>query len=131
MDRIDIWLHVPQVEHRLLAHTLGNTASLIQDSSSAIQERVMRAHAAQIERFSHTPLYVNSEMGVKEIKKFCVLSPAANIMFERAAKQLNLSARAYHRVLKVSRTIADLAGSPNIEEPHMLEAIQYRPTKLI
>jgi magnesium chelatase family protein len=130
IDRVDIWLHVPPVEHRLLARALGNAPPLSQKSSRVIQERVMRAHAAQAERFSHTPLYANSEMGVKEIKKFCALSPAANIMFERAAKQLNLSARAYHRVLKVSRTIADLAGSPNIEEPHILEAIQYRPSKL-
>ena len=131
VDRIDIWLHVPQVEHHLLADTLANTEkSAEQESSRVIQERVTRAHAAQIKRFSHLSLYANSEMGVKEIKQFCVLSPAAKITFERAAKQLNLSARAYHRVLKVARTIADLAGSPHIEDQHILETIQYRPSTL-
>lgn len=132
VDRIDIWLHVPQVEHHLLSHTLGNAGPSCnsQDSSPAIQKRVAQAHAVQIKRFSHLSLYANSEMGVKEIKRFCVLSPAAKITLERAAKQLNFSARAYHRVLKVARTIADLAGSPHIEDPHILEAVQYRPSKL-
>ncbi|MBI3421060.1 MAG: YifB family Mg chelatase-like AAA ATPase, partial [Candidatus Sungbacteria bacterium] len=131
VDRIDIWLHVPQVEHHLLARTIDNTEKHPRENSSrAIQGRVALAHAAQAKRFSHLPLYANSEMGVKEIKQFCALSPAAKITFERAAKQLDLSARAYHRVLKVARTIADLAGSPTIEDPHILEAIQYRPSKL-
>ncbi|MEK7480969.1 MAG: YifB family Mg chelatase-like AAA ATPase [Patescibacteria group bacterium] len=137
VDRIDIWLNVPQVEHRLLAlSTIEGAAQTIQknrgsaEPSQAIQKRVAEAHAIQAERFGGTSLRANSEMGIKEIKRYCMLAPAARHQFEHAARQLDLSARAYHRVLKVSRTIADLAGLDTIQESHIMETLQYRPTKL-
>ena len=70
---------------------------------------------------------MNSEMGLQEIKKYITLTPGQKEMLRRAHEKFGLSARSYHRVLKLSRTIADLAGSENIEETHIAEALQYRP----
>ncbi|MEW5907739.1 MAG: YifB family Mg chelatase-like AAA ATPase, partial [Patescibacteria group bacterium] len=124
MDRIDLWLEVPKIEHEKLSdiRTTG-------ESSKEIQQRVIKAREVQRKRFSgyHKEILANSEMGVKELKKFCLLSGNVTNILNQAARRLDLSARAYHRIIKISRTIADLEGSTEIKEQHILEALQYRP----
>jgi magnesium chelatase family protein len=124
LDRIDLWLEVPQVEHEKLSDVKNSG-----ESSKEIQKRVTGAREIQKKRFSgHAKkILTNSEMNVRDLKNFCRLSDNLTNILNSAAKRLDLSGRAYHRVIKLSRTIADLAGSGEIEEPHILEALQYRP----
>jgi magnesium chelatase family protein len=125
IDRIDLHVDVPRVEYdKLLSKERA-------ESSATIRERVELARARQAERFKEFPgLFANSDMAVGEIDKFCVLSPEARQLVELSARRMQLSARAYHRLLKLSRTIADLADSDCIEVQHIAEAIQYRPKQL-
>lgn len=121
LDRIDIHVEVPRVEYEKLADDrLGET-------SSTIRERVHAARAVQKERFEGTRLVCNAEMGPAEVREYCKVEGAGQSLLKAAMRQLHLSARAFHRVLKLSRTIADLAGSPEIQPAHIAEAIQYRP----
>ncbi len=126
IDRIDIHIDVPRVEYdKLMSMEHG-------ESSAAIRARVERARARQAERFAGlSGLFANSDMGVSEIDKFCGLSKEAKQLIELSVKRMQLSARAYHRVLKLSRTIADLADSDRIEVAHAAEAIQYRPKQQV
>ena len=110
MDRIDLQLTFTQLE----------------EPSSAIKERVNKARAVQLQRFEGTKNYSNAKMGEKEFKKYCRLDKESTDLLEMAFRKLNLSARAYNRILKVARTIADLDGSEDIKKQHILEAIQYR-----
>lgn len=122
MDRIDIHVDVPRVDYDKL---MGQARS---ETSSAVRERVERARTRQRERFAELPhLHANADMGAGEIQSMCVLSPEARQLLEISVKRMQLSARAYHRVLKLSRTIADLADSERIDVQHVAEAIQYRP----
>ncbi|NJO84465.1 MAG: ATP-binding protein, partial [Blastochloris sp.] len=122
MDRVDIHLDVPRVDYDKL---LGNAQG---ESSAAIRARVQAARGLQARRFAAiSGVYANGDMGVNEIEQFCTLSAEASQLLELSVRRLGLSARAYHRVLKLSRTIADLAGSERIELPHVAEAVQYRP----
>ncbi len=131
LDRIDIHVEVPRVEYDKLTNTrLG-------ESSTTIRQRVEHARQRQIERFSQNgnnpeenqKLFMtsNADMGVGEIRKFCKLDDAGETLMRAAMRQLQLSARAFHRVLKIARTIADLAGSEPIVPNHLAEALQYRP----
>jgi magnesium chelatase family protein len=122
LDRIDIHVDVPRVDYdKLMDSTRG-------EPSRVIRERVEGARARQYERFRDYPhLYTNADMGVSEIEKFCVLSAEAKQILQMSVKKLQLSARAYHRVLKLSLTIADLANCDRIEVPHVAEALNYRP----
>lgn len=124
LDRIDLHLDVPQVEHEKLSDE-----KISGESSEMIQKRVIKAREAQKKRFSaHTKkVLTNSEMNVRDLKNFCQLSDNVISILNSAAKRLDLSGRAYHRVIKLARTIADLAGEEKIKEPHILEALQYRP----
>ena len=126
LDRIDIHIDVPRVEYdKLMSLERG-------ESSATIRARVERARARQAERFANHPgLFANSDMGVGEIDRFCILSPEARQLIELSVRRMQLSARSYHRILKLSRTIADLADSPNIEVQHAAEAIQYRPRQTV
>ena len=120
MDRIDIHIDVPAVEYeKLSGKTLG-------ESSASIRARVEAARERQGKRFEDTGLYCNADMGPAEVRKFCALDEAGRGLIKTAMRQLGLSARAYHRVLKLARTIADLAGNESIETPHLAEALQYR-----
>lgn len=121
LDRIDIYVDVPRVEYdKLMGDQQG-------ESSAAVRERVEQAWERQRRRFGDTPgLFANSDMRVGEIQKFCVLTPEARQVLELSVRRMQLSARAYHRVLKLSRTIADLSDSERIEVQHVAEAIQYR-----
>ncbi len=121
LDRFDIHIEVPQVEYEKLAG-LGRA-----EPSSAIRARVEAARQRQRERYSGTAISCNAEAGIVEIRQHCALDREGNSLMRAAMQQLQLSARAFHRVLKLARTIADLAGSEAIRAQHLAEALQYRP----
>ncbi|HIQ02103.1 MAG TPA: ATP-binding protein [Anaerolineales bacterium] len=123
LDRIDIHVEVPRVDYNKLTDDRRG------EPSAAIRERVERAREAQRERFAHTPLTCNAEMGPAEVREICRLDEAGRALVRAAMQQLQMSARAFHRILKLARTIADLAGSERIETAHLAEAIQYRPRR--
>jgi magnesium chelatase family protein len=120
LDRIDIQLDVPEVKFRDI---VSRTPA---ESSAAIRTRVTRARERQTERFAGRRVFANAQMGPKEVKEFCPLPAEAEKLLEMAVTKLGFSARAYDRVLKVARTIADLEGSDGITTPHVSEAVQYR-----
>jgi len=121
LDRIDIHLEVPAVAYRDLA------SSASEESSATVRARVEAARQRQRDRFEGLPgLFANAHMTAREIRRFCRLTEPVELLLRRAVARLGLSARAYHRVLKIARTIADLAGTPELEVAHVGEAIQYR-----
>ncbi len=120
MDRIDLHIEVDAISFDEL------TFNQLEESSEKIKERVNKARDIQLKRFENSTNYSNAKMSEKEFKQHCVLDKECTDLLEMAFKRLNLSARAYNRILKVARTIADLEGSENIKKPHILEAIQYR-----
>jgi magnesium chelatase family protein len=121
MDRMDIHLEVPPVP---LSELTGEPQG---ESSSAVRRRVVEARALQRERFREEPgIYCNAQMRHREIRRFCPLPPEGRDTLRKAVQRLGLSARAYDRILKVSRTIADLSGAEQIRPEHLAEAIQYR-----
>ncbi len=125
LDRIDLHVEVPRVEYeKLSSDQLG-------EPSASIRERVERAREVQRQRFTGTKLVTNADMGPKEVREYCRLDEAGNTLIKAAMRQLGLSARGFHRILKVSRTIADLAGSERIETAHLAEALQYRPRRQV
>ncbi|HEV7921297.1 MAG TPA: ATP-binding protein [Thermoanaerobaculia bacterium] len=120
LDRIDL-----QVEVAALGSE--EIASLDQgESSAAIRERVEAARAVQRERFRRMHVQCNAEMSSRHLRRFCELDPPSRRLLVGAIERLGLSARAHDRILKVSRTIADLAGTERIESGHVAEAVQYR-----
>jgi len=126
IDRIDIWLDVPQINHEELSSPKPSG-----EPSQRIRERVLVARERQGRRFADIKnVNTNGEMGVKEIKKYAPLADSSSKLLNDSAKRLNLSARAYHRVIKLARTIADLAGADHIKDEHLLEALQYRPKNI-
>lgn len=120
LDRIDIQVEVPRLEYSVL------DSKKTPESSDTIRKRVEKARNIQKERFRNTRILTNGEMGSRQVKRFCPLNREARSLAQEAFERLGLSMRAYDRILKVSRTIADLAGSDNIEPDHLAEAIQYR-----
>ena len=97
-----------------------------EESSSAVRERVIKARDSQLERYSEKEIYCNAQMSSKMLKEICVIDGVGQTLLKKAMDKLNLSARAYDRILKVSRTIADLENSENIKPEFLAEAIQYR-----
>jgi len=134
LDRIDIHIEVPPARYQELSENLPA------ESSSQIKERVDKSRAIQRERFSAKILggsaticggkdegiFYNAQMSHKQVRKFCLLGKEENDLLKLAMSELNFSARAYDKILKVSRTIADLAGSDDIKTEHLSEAVQYR-----
>jgi magnesium chelatase family protein len=120
LDRIDIQVEVPALRYQDLASRDAG------ESSEVIRKRVNDARAIQLTRFQKRNIHANAHMGARDIKRFCMLKEDAEKLLETAINRLGLSARAYSRVLKLGRTIADLANSPDIESSHIAEAIQYR-----
>ncbi|HWA87341.1 MAG TPA: ATP-binding protein [Opitutus sp.] len=120
LDRIDIHIEAPALSlTELRSDATG-------ESSSAIRDRVDAARTRQHARFTHTRTNANARMTQAQIRKHCGIDHALGDLLQQAMEQLSLSARAYDRILKVARTIADLAGADRIAAPHLLEAIQYR-----
>jgi len=121
LDRIDIHIEVPAVKYKDLSSNVNG------ETSAEIRKRVIVAKEVQIERFKQFPnIHSNADMGTNEIRQFCKLDSAGTELLKMAMTKLGLSARAYDRILKVSRTIADIDGSENILSKHLSEAIQYR-----
>ena len=124
LDRIDIFVEVPRVDFEKL------TAPSHAESSVDVRKRTQSASNIQQHRFRDTVILNNAEMGPNEVYQFCEVEDSAQSLIQTAMQQMQLSARAYHRILKVSRTIADLGGSGAIGVAHIAEALQYRPTQL-
>jgi magnesium chelatase family protein len=121
LDRIDLHIEVTPVSFEQM------TAMRRAESSSVIRERVMAARDIQSERFREQPdIYCNAMMPAQMVREVCAITDAGKTLLKTAMEKLGLSARAYDRILKVSRTIADLAGNESIQIEHLAEAIQYR-----
>lgn len=120
LDRIDIQVEVPGLRYQELASRDAG------ESSAVIRQRVNAARSIQLLRFQKRGIHANAQMGTREIKRHCAVKEGAEKLLETAIDKLGLSARAYSRILKVGRTIADLEGSEEIQPSHISEAIQYR-----
>lgn len=124
IDRIDIWVTVSNIDYDKLSDDKNEG-----DSTSLIKEKVSKARKIQEKRFKNHPrgIKTNSEMSVKDLNIFAPLNEETRKILNQSAERLGLSARAYHRIIKLARTIADLENSEDIKTSHILEAIQYRP----
>jgi len=122
MDRIDIHMQVPRVESQKLRDMRPG------ESSAEVRTRVEAARQKQRVRFEGIDIASNADMRPAQIRKYCELDDACQALMKTAMRQLQLTARAYHRVLKLSRTIADLAGSEDITQVHHAEALQTVPS---
>jgi len=125
LDRVDIFIEVPHIDYEKL------TEDRLGETSSQVQERVKAARSRQLERFGSSKLSANAEMTPTEVREFCQVEEAAQSLLKAAMKQLYLSARAFHRVLKIAHTIADLENTDIIRAHHVAEAIQYRPRRMV
>lgn len=125
IDRIDLHIEVPPVKVEKLS------SEKIAEESASIRKRVKAARQLQEKRFEKFKIKTNSEMGTKELKQFCPLDEKTKELLKNAANQLHLSARSFYRVIKLSRTIADLSQSETIQTSHLAEALQYRPKEEI
>ena len=121
LDRIDLHIEVPAVKYKELSSKESG------ESSELIRARVMQARNVQVHRFNgRKGLYANADMQSKDIREYCKLDAAGEELLKMAITKLGLSARAYDRILKAGRTIADMAGRADIRPEHISEAIQYR-----
>jgi len=120
LDRIDIFVDVPHIDYEKL------TEDKIGESSEKVRARIQEAHEIQLKRFRGTKLRANADMMPREVKEFCLAETDANNLLRTAMKQYHLTGRAFHRILKLSRTIADLDCSNIIKTHHMAESLQYR-----
>jgi magnesium chelatase family protein len=125
LDRIDIFIEVPRIEFEKLTEDDHHS-----ESSENVQARVETARQLQQRRFKDLDITCSSEMTPIEVKQFCQTEPTAQSLLRTAMKQLHLTARAFHRILKLARTIADLDDSELIKANHLAEALQYRQRSL-
>src|SRR3989344_5172180 len=124
LDRIDMHISVPMVRPEKL------TKEFKSESSATIQKRVQKARDIQLKRLKGLKITSNAEMNNKQLKDFCNLDDQSVLLLKQAISKLNLSARAFHRVIKIARTIADLEGTTNIKSNHVAESLQHRPTDI-
>jgi magnesium chelatase family protein len=125
LDRIDLWLQVPHVDYA----TLTEKRDLVTQKESETERtrmQIMKARERQTQRFLQSGISTNGEMSSRDIEKYIELSPEVRALLKRSAEKLGLSPRSYHRLIKVSRTIADLEESDLIQETHVLEALHFR-----
>ena len=125
LDRIDVFVDVPHIDYEKLSEDGAG------EGSDTVRARIKAAHDIQIVRFRGTKLRCNADMTPKEVKEFCTVEPAAQSLLRAAMRQLHLTARSFHRVLKLSRTIADLEQGDIIKTHHVAEALQYRHKETI
>ena len=125
LDRMDIFVEVPHIDYdKLSDNRLG-------ESSSKVQQRVTAAREIQLKRFAGSKLVCNAEMTPAEVRAFCATDDSAQSLLKAAMNQMHLSARAFHRILKLALTVADLEQSEIIRAQHIAEAIQYRPRRTV
>ena len=120
MDRIDIFLDIPRIDYDKLTDE-GQS-----ELSASVRRRVQEARQIQLERFKDSALTDNADMTALEIRQFCKVDPPAQALLKTAMKQIQFTARAFHRTLKLARTVADLDGAQIIKTNHLAEALQYR-----
>jgi magnesium chelatase family protein len=120
MDRIDLHIEVPRLKFEKLS------SEALAEKSSDIRERILAARNIQAKRLANEPIFSNSEMDTRQIREYCKIGESEKELLKRAIRQMSLSPRAYHRLLKVARTIADLANQNDISTSQIAEAIQYR-----
>ncbi|MEO5584796.1 MAG: ATP-binding protein, partial [Flavobacteriales bacterium] len=120
LDRIDIHIEVTPVAFSELSSERET------EKSAAVRERVVRARNVQEQRYKGTKMHSNAQISTQQLRKYCRIDATGQALLQKAMERLGLSARAYDRILKVARTIADLAGSNDIRTEHLAEAIQYR-----
>jgi magnesium chelatase family protein len=120
---VDIFVEVPHIDYEKL------TDDRLGEPSEKVRDRVTAARARQLQRFKESRLTSNAEMTPAEIREFCHVEDSAQSLLQAAMKQLYLSARAFHRILKLALTIADLESSDVIKAHHVAEAVQYRPRR--
>jgi magnesium chelatase family protein len=127
IDRIDMWIEVSNISHEKLSEKGGENKE-----SEKIKENILKARGIQEKRFKHAKgrIKTNSEMNSRDLAKLVELGEVARGALNTAARAMDLSPRAYHRVIKLARTIADLDENENVEESHILEALQYRPKQV-
>jgi magnesium chelatase family protein len=125
LDRMDIFIEIPRVEYEKLT---GDTNS---ESSGTVRDRINYARQIQQNRFDNSRISCNNDMTPIEVKEFCKTEPDAQSLLRTAMKQLNLTARAFHRILKLARTIGDLENTEYIKAHHIAEALQYRQRSTI
>jgi magnesium chelatase family protein len=125
LDRVDIFVEVPHIDYEKL------TDDRLGESSAQVRARVETARSRQLQRLQGTGLTCNAEMTPAEVREYCSVEESAQSLLKAAMKQFHLSARAFHRILKIARTIADLEGSDIIQAHHLAEAIQHRPRRMM
>ncbi len=127
IDRIDLWIEVPRLAHDTLSPGKKNRGD---NSLTQFQKDIARAQTHQAKRFAGTEITSNAKMSVHALDKYIKLDDSVVGVLNTSAKSLDLSPRAYHRIIKLARTIADLDESRFVKEKHILEALQYRPKRL-
>ncbi len=126
IDRVDLWIEVPHIDHEKLSGKRGS-----EGETTRAQRIVAEARERQRERFAGRAISKNSDMGVKDLEEFAELAPNVRGLLNESAQKLDLSPRAYHRVIKIARTIADVEGADEVADVHVLEALRYRPKQNI
>jgi magnesium chelatase family protein len=126
LDRIDLWLPVPHVDYDTLTEKRVPHKAGTRGETEEVREKILRARARQRERFKNTGILTNGEMSARDIEERVELSQSVGALLKRSAEKLGLSPRSYHRLIKVSRTIADLEDSEELKETHVLEALHFR-----
>ncbi len=126
LDRIDLWLQVPHVDYDTLTEKRATRDENEAGETERVREQILRARERQLARFQNTGITTNGEMSARDIEEHIELSEPVRALLKKSAEKLGLSPRSYHRLIKVSRTIADLDNSDELKESHVLEALHFR-----